>query len=62
MLTSTQKPTVLGLLAKLWQNKYIRHAIIVSVLAFLGYSFGFSEAWLTLCYGLAAVFVWDAVH
>lgn len=27
--------------------------MIVSVLAFLGYSFGFSEAWLTLCYGLA---------
>ncbi|WP_435939335.1 hypothetical protein ACSF85_03590 [Moraxella bovoculi] len=62
MSTSTQKPTVLGLLAKLWQNKYIRHAIIVSVLAFLGYSFGFSEAWLTLCCGLALFFVWDAVH
>lgn len=53
MIMSTQKPTVSGLLAKLWQNKYIRHAIIVSILAFLGYSFWFSEAWLTLCYGLA---------
>lgn len=38
---------------KLYKNRFVRYALIMAVLALFGYSFWFSKAWLTLCYGLA---------
>lgn len=51
MTKPTPHPT--KILLRLYKNRFVRYTVIMAMLALLGYSFWFSQAWLTLCYGLA---------